>query len=150
PGGQRLISAAAYNNLLNNLLNQRGDAGQWREHPQLCGVTLPIPETENHIWMTESSRFLTNQLLRLRVNPADADSADAGLGSLRWNNKANGMKTRILDRLADVLAHDFHEYNARPYARLTAKALENLYDFSRDREVKLASRIVLDFISAKF
>jgi hypothetical protein len=43
PQGKNLLSPAAYNNLLDRLLTQRGGVARWREHPQLCGVTLPIP-----------------------------------------------------------------------------------------------------------
>jgi hypothetical protein len=102
--------------------------------------------------MTESSRFLTNQLLRLRANPAKNPATDVTMGLQDWVNEKNGMRMRILDMLADVLANDFHEYNARPYARLTAKALESLCDFiyPEDTEFKKAVQVVLDFISAKF
>ena len=52
--------------------------------------------------------------------------------------------------MANFLGSDFKEYNARPYARLMAKALENLYDFSEDRAIRRGARLVLDYISAKF
>jgi hypothetical protein len=83
------------------------------------------------------------------MNPAKDDATDAAVG-YKYVNAKNGMRDRILTTLSDILANDFHEYNARPYARLTAKALENLYDFSDDLEVRRSAGIVLDFLSAKF
>jgi hypothetical protein len=85
--------------------------------------------------MTESSRYLTNQLWRQRLNPGKVDAIDAVTG-YKYVNAKNGMKEKLLNKMALVLANDFHEYNARPYARLTAKALENLYDFAEDLEIR--------------
>ena len=134
---------------IKHLLTQTGGAGEWHDHPRLCGITLPVPETENHIWMTESSRYLTNQLIRAQLNPLKIPAIDAQT-KYRYVNDSNGMKSKILERLARVLSDDFHEYNSRPYARLTAKALENLHDFSEHREVRRGAKMVLDYISAKF
>jgi hypothetical protein len=130
-------------------LTQTGGADQWRDHPRVCDIAIPIPESENHIWMTESSRYLTNQLIRAQTNPLKIDAIDKA-AKYRYVNEKNGMKSKILERLAKILADDFHEYNARPYSRLTAKSLENLHDFAEDREVRRGAKMALHYLSAKF
>ncbi len=55
------------------------------------------------------------------------------------------MKPRLLERLAAILPDDFHEYSARPYAGVTAKALENLHDFAEHREVRRGANMALDY-----
>ena len=62
--------------------------------------------------MTESSRYLTNQLLRHRLNPTKQDAIDKQTGYVYVNEK-NGMKHKLLDRLPKILAEDLHEYNAQ-------------------------------------
>ncbi|MCI0391458.1 MAG: hypothetical protein MOB07_22175 [Acidobacteria bacterium] len=101
-----------------------------------CGV-VTIPETENHTWMIESSRYLTNQLYAHRT-------ADP-----KFNNDKNGMDGYILQLLDEPLKRDFVEYNSRPYARLTWAAIQNLYDYAGNPQVKNAARSVLDYLSAK-
>lgn len=98
-----------------------------------------IPETENHILMTQTSRYLINQLLSRAYGKKG-----------EWDNEQNGMKDLMLERLQRFLKNDFEEYNSRPYNRYSLVAIENLLDFAEDPAVKVGARIVLDFISAKF
>ena len=144
-----LITKGTLDYAIKKLLTQTGGVGEWRDHPHLCGIPLPLPETENHILMTESSRYLSNQLIRAQLNPLKIPAIDAATKN-RYVNDTNGMKSKLLEKLASFLSNDFHEYNARPYTRMTAKALENLHDFSEHREVRRGANIVLDYISAKF
>ena len=143
------LEFAALDHAIDVLLTQSGGADQWSEHPQLCHVTVPIPETENHILMTETARYLTNQLIRQHLNPGHTDAKDQET-NYRYVNAKNGLKEKMLEFLQHFLAQDFHEYNARPYARVTAMALEDLYDFADDIEVRRGARLGLDYISAKF
>jgi hypothetical protein len=98
---------------------------------------LPVPESENHIWMIESSRYLTNQLYAKRT----ADS--------HFNNARNGMDDYILKRLGNHMINDFIEYNARPYGRYSWAAIQNLADYADNQKVKDAAKGVLDYLSAK-
>jgi hypothetical protein len=98
---------------------------------------LNIPETENHRLNIESSRYLTNQLLAKQ-------STDPN-----FNNSANGMDSFILDMLQPFLKTDFIEYNARPYQRYSFVAIQNLYDYAENSNVKVAAKMVLDYISTK-
>jgi hypothetical protein len=66
-----------------------------------------IPETENHLWMIDSSRFLANQLWARR-------SSDP-----RFDNSRNGLAVYLVRELQQHLKNDFIEYNSRLYARYT-------------------------------
>ena len=50
---------------IKHLLTQTG--GGWTNGATIR-ICVPVPETENHIWMTESSRWLSNQLIRAQLN----------------------------------------------------------------------------------
>jgi hypothetical protein len=123
-----------------------------------AGIGKRIGETENHILMTMTARYLTNQLLYQRnptvffdnrrnspleilaTNPVAAHTAPSP-GSCTW---------LLLTLLQGILSDDFSEYNAKPYQRFTRYALLNLCTYAYDHEVRLAARMVLDYMSAHF
>lgn len=105
----------------------------------LTGNALSVPETENHLLMIESSRFLVNQVRQ-----------KAGPGNVRFDNGANGLRDWLLGRMALLAQHDFLEFNARPYARYSLHALLNLHEFSSDPLITTASQHVLDYVMMKF
>jgi hypothetical protein len=117
------------------LLNKTG--GHDPEDSNFGCLGVIIPETENHLWMIDSSRYLTNQLWARQ-------SSDP-----RFDNRANGLADLLTGKLREHLSFDFLEYNSRPYARYTWSAIQNLYDFAEDERVKTAAQIVLDYLSAK-
>jgi hypothetical protein len=136
PKGQNKLWPIVYAHLLHNLLNQRGPHDPNIKNISICG--LSFPETENHILMIETSRYLTNQLLlKEGYDP-------------KYDNKANGFNEWMLGQLQTFLRNDFQEYNSRPYQIYTTMAIQNLYDFADDPNVKLAAQMVLEYISAKF
>ncbi|GFJ81016.1 LGFP repeat-containing protein [Phytohabitans houttuyneae] len=98
---------------------------------------IPIPESENHVLLIESSRYLTNQLLHRRDPAVDFD------------NGANGFRQWMLNYLQVAARHDFLEFNARPYLRYTFNALLNLAEFADD-EVSTAAQLLLDYLTVKF
>ena len=117
------------------LLNKTGKYNEDEEHWN-C-MTIDIPETENHLWLINSARYLTNQLwAKRRTNPD-------------FDNRANGLADRLLVQLQGHLAKDFVEYNSRPYARYTWMAIQNLYDFAEDARIRTAAQSVLDYLVAK-
>src|SRR5262245_39239201 len=136
-----VIDSDTYARVLHELLNQRGGADQvrWRTTDGLCGAS--IDETENHILMTETSRYLTNQLLAREAGSAVAAAFD---------NARNGMNDFMLSHLQKFLKNDFQEFNARRYQGLSIMAIENLFDFADDARVHRAAGILLDYLSAKF
>ncbi|MED2693805.1 hypothetical protein [Bacillus toyonensis] len=100
--------------------------------------TESVPETENHMLMINSTKYLVNQLLFDRT------------GNLKYDNKRNGLKNWLLGYMQTIAKHDFLEFNARPYQRLSLHALFNLYEFSKDKSIKDAAQILLDYTMVKF
>src|SRR5260370_10141039 len=60
------------------------------------------------------------------------------------------MNQYMLTRMQWYLRYEFKEYNSKPYQTFTGNAIQNLFDFAKDRRVKMAARLVLDYISAKY
>jgi hypothetical protein len=118
------------------LLPERGARQMRRFQLGLCGSHV---ETENHILMTETARYLTNQLL-------------VGLGRKeeRFDNRKSGFDAWLLKRLKHALSEHFEEYNARPYQGYTVGALENLHAYAASPEVSRAAGMTLDYLSAVF
>lgn len=106
------------------------------------GIHIRIGETENHILMILTVRYLTNQLL-YQANPLP-----------EYDNRRNGDDHHpsgtglVLLLLQRILRNDFSEYNAKNYQLETRWALLNLASFAYDPEVRLAARMALDYISA--
>jgi hypothetical protein len=118
-----------------NLLDLRGPV--FNNDFAICSPAN-VPETENHLNQMEVSRYLTNQLLyELNGNPL-------------YDNESNGVNDYMLGRLQSFLQNDFLEFNSRPYQSYTDHALENLYDYAKDRRVKTGARLALDYISGKY
>ena len=104
-----------------------------------------IPETENHILMIESSRFLKNRIL-IEYYDAHGMATDAA----EFRKHQDALRSWLLNKLHDVAETDFEEYNARPYQRYSLMALLNLHDFSEDAPLQTASQIILDRQFAKY
>lgn len=151
------ISPQARDRLVDRLLSERGGEEERREYLYLSGLPTPIPETENHIWSTEVSRYLTNNILYER-KPDD-----------EYDNDKNGMTKWILAGLRQFLVEDFYELNARPYAATSYHALQALANFAAVGEgncsqlavpnappqssrcnVRRAARSVLDYLNARY
>ena len=106
-----------------------------------------IGETENHILMIATVRYLTNQLLFQRDRAPEHDNRrngstddDDGFGA--------PCASILLTLLRNFLRDDFSEYNAKSYQEETRWALLNLCTYAYDHEVRLAARMVLDYVSA--
>lgn len=103
-------------------------------------MLVRLPETENHLLMINTSRYLTNQII------IDADPDDVHF----FVDDQREVKAWLLKRMQSIAAGDFLEYNARPYQRYSIIALLNLHDFAHDDDLVTATRIVLDLATAKF
>jgi hypothetical protein len=103
------------------------------------GICGRYRDTENHILMTEASRYLTNQLRR--------GLGDAGS---RYDNAKNGFDSWMMRHLSQFLRGHFEEYNARPYQGYTVDALNNLHSFADSPLVARSAGLVLDYLSAMF
>ncbi|HEY0174215.1 MAG TPA: hypothetical protein VGB98_24580 [Pyrinomonadaceae bacterium] len=106
------------------------------------GFHVEVGETENHILMIQTARYLTNQLLYQRDRKLEHDN--------RRNDTEDSPScfSLLLSLLRDMLRGDFSEYNAKNYQSETRWALLNLCTYAYDHEVRLAARMVLDYRSA--
>jgi hypothetical protein len=130
--------------IINDLLTVRGPLGTHESECENCSSIATIPETENHLFMIETARYLTNQLLYQRTHLPQFDNRRNGHG-----NDPQDTAVWLLDQLRGRLMNDFDEYNARPYQDQIMMAMLNLASYAYDYDVRLAARMVLDYISAK-
>lgn len=116
----------------------------------LVGALLEYPETENHVLMTLSSIYLTNQWIvenprhdpRLRVG--------AYRDLRRFVNRGSKLEDLLLQATGRVLHNGFWEVNGRPYQSMTAHALINLSSFASSERVRTAARNALDYLCTQF
>jgi hypothetical protein len=98
-----------------------------------------ILDTENHLLLQESDRYLIDRLL------AQTDPAP------NYDTTTNGTDDWILRFLRLIVRRDFYEFNALPYQRYALKALWNLHDYaSDDPPVQHAAEGALDWAFAKY
>ncbi|MCX5610650.1 glycoside hydrolase [Streptomyces sp. NBC_00047] len=95
-----------------------------------------FPETENHLLMIETSRYLVNQL---RHEPVGGRVSDDQKNLTDW----------LLKYLQTIAQHDFLEFSARPYARMSLPALLNLYEFASEPRLRTAAQNILDYTFTK-
>ena len=117
--------------LLNILLSEEGNKFR-KTAPKTLGLA---PETENHILMTEGSRYLKNRWLMLH---GDTKSD--------YDNVKNGMEAKILAYLERMKTDGLYEFNSIPYIGYTIMALLNLEAFASDK-VRTEARNVLDYMN---
>ena len=98
--------------------------------PRILG--LPLRDTENHILMTEGSRYLKNRWKALHGDP-----------NPKYNNETNGLDSWLLAYLEGMNRAGLHEYNSIPYHGYTLTALLNLEAFAAE-PIRLAVRRILD------
>jgi hypothetical protein len=101
-----------------------------------------VPETENHLLMIESSRYLKNQEMISRLNESGDDTGVLGSDQMF-------VKHFLMSKFQDILKNDFQEYNSRPYSRYSLLAIQNVAQFADDPELQNAARMVLQFSMAK-
>jgi hypothetical protein len=90
-------------------------------------LNVSIEETENHLLMQNSSKYLKNKLMM-------AEEREAGyrVGFDELVDQNEDVQEWLLDRLERIVDEDFLEYNSKPYNRLSLKSLLNLIDYSCD------------------
>lgn len=115
---------------LGGIMQSYGGAPRSDPYVQSDGKCLGfgVIETENHILMQETARYLINAL-RGVSNAANRD----------W----------LVRFLQMIVRRDFYEYNALPYTRYHIKALYALHDYAPDPEVATAARGALDWLFTK-
>lgn len=116
------------NHLLNVLLTLEGGDPKIFV-PRTLGL---VRDTENHLLMTEGSRYLKNRWLMLH-----------GSTDTKHNNAVNGLETWILNMLEELRQAGLYEFNSIPYEGYSLTALLNLEAFGSEK-VKRAARNLLD------
>ena len=144
-----LLTDATLIHLLENVMRT------WGQTPKanFDVAFVSVPETENHLFMTESTRFLTNQLIweNSRQLPQLAALRDSLVRSGVVLDNGQGMLKRLLlTVMQQTMRKGFFEFNAQIYQRFTIHALDNLYTFSRDQAVADGAACLLDYLSAVF
>jgi len=117
--------------LLNTLLSEEGNKFRYAV-PRSLGL---VKETENHILMTEGSRYLKNRWMMLHGN------SDA-----RYDNVENGMEAKLLAFIDEMRHNGLYEFNSLPYIGYTITALLNLEAFASDT-LSAKARNVLDYMN---
>jgi hypothetical protein len=127
-----------------DIVTSGGPPNDWSRAGVLSplGIKIRIGETENHIFSIHTARYLTNQLLYQRDHDSNHDNRRNG------SEDAPTCTELMLSLLRNVLRDDFSEYNAKNYQTETRYALLNLCSYAYDHEVRLAARMVLDYVSA--
>jgi hypothetical protein len=97
--------------------------------PRTLGL---VRDTENHLLMTEGSRYLRNRWLEIH-----------GSTDPEHNNLENGLEDWMLSFLSELSEAGLYEFNSMPYLGYTMTALMNLEAFGSEA-VRLAARKVLD------
>jgi hypothetical protein len=103
-----------------------------------AGVFLiTIPESENHLWMINSTKYLNNQYL----------IANGGTG---YGGDQGALRKWFLAEFQKIAKADFIEYNSRPYARYSLVSIANLADFAGDDKIRTGARAILEYSIAKY
>lgn len=114
--------------LVHTLLTESG--GEYRAKvPRSLGL---VSETENHLLMTEGSRYLKNRWLALH-----------GRDEACFDNVANGLEAKVRELLARLRREGLYEFNSQPYIAYTLAALLNLEAFAAE-PVREEARALLD------
>ena len=117
--------------LLDVLLSEAGGNFSYTV-PKTLGLVM---ETENHMLMTEGSRYLKNRWIRLHGNE-----------NPYCDNAQNGMEEKLLSLLGEMKRNGLYEFNSIPYLGYTITALLNLEAFASEK-VSNEARNVLDYLN---
>lgn len=127
------LYAKTRRHLLDVLLTESGGTPK-NTVPGTLGLVV---ETENHILLAESSRYLKNQWLHQRGTGEEQQNP-------RYDNKRNGLETWLLSFLDRIIEEGIYEFNSRPYSGYSFHALLNLEGFAEARTLRQKARFILD------
>lgn len=84
-----------------------------------------IEETENHLFMQNTSKYLKNKLMMAELR----ESGDRkGFDQVADENE--DVREWLLKRMKRVVEEDFAEYNSKPYSRFSHQSILNLIDYA--------------------
>ncbi len=127
-----LLYPATKEHLVHNILTIEGD-GFTRKVPKLS-----IQDTENHILMAESSRYLKNQWLW-----------ENGEQSTEYDNKKNGVEEGLRNYLQEIYDYGMYEFNSAPYLGYSYSSLLILNAFAKG-EIKDQATKILDRLNWQY
>lgn len=114
--------------IIDHLIIDNGNEPEKRA-PNTLGF---LRETENHILMKETSRYLKNQWLFEQYN------------NPKNNNKTNGMEDFMIHHLEEILKTGFYEFNSNPYISYTFEALHVLYNYTASPKIESLCKQIMD------
>lgn len=132
---QEKLYPATVDRLVNVLMIEEGGKPKYRT-PRTLKV---MKDTENHILMTETTRYLKNQWLK-----------NHGSTERKHDNNANGLEKFFIHHLEDMLKTGMYEFNARPYEGYTLAALMTLHAFAESEEIVLLTQKILDHLNYEY
>lgn len=126
--------------LVNVLLTHSGGKPHTRT-PRMLGM---MRETENHIFMSETSRYLKNQWMK-----------ENGDTSKYYDNNRNGLEKWLMNHIEEKFRSGFFEFNAQPYSGYTLCPILTLFTFAKSEEIKkqcdkLLTRMVIEYSYSSF
>lgn len=129
-----LLYPETVDHLVNILLTEDGGEPQLSV-PNTLGL---VRDTENHLLMTEGSRYLKNRWMSLHGN-----------SDTKYDNVANGLESWLLNHLKELNEKGLYEFNSIPYEGYTITALLNLEAFGSS-EVRESARKLLDRLNWEY
>jgi hypothetical protein len=133
-GDGPLLKDSAKQTLLRVLLTHCGN----KTSERTPGLRI-MRETENHILMGETSRYLKNQWLH-----------EHGDTTLVRDNDRNGLNQWWWACLQQKLDKGFFEFNANPYSSYSVTALLTFHTFCHNAELKRKCADVLDMLFTRY
>lgn len=127
------ISGTSFKNLM-NLLNYRGK----NLLPESWGFLNAIPESENHVFSTNISVYITNEIIF-------SDTQDP-----LYDNIKNGCHSWLVKALLKILDRGPYEYNSKPYTKFLVSAINVLFTCVDNGEIKNLARAVLNRMFFKY
>lgn len=103
----------------------------------VASLLIWIPESENHLWMINSTKYLNNQYIIAN-------------GGTSYASDQTALRKWLLEEMQKIARKDFIEYNSRPYARYSLISIANLADFANDADVRTGARAILEYSIAKY
>lgn len=111
---------------------------------------LEYPETENHVLMIYSSKYLTNQWIQENPRNLSTVAQIYSASPDSFNNAEGPLEKHILALAGRIVYNGFFETNARQYQTFSFHSLLNLYNSARSSKVRAAALNALDYASIKF
>jgi len=144
-----LLTDSTYVHLIKNVVRC------WGQEPKYYFdvLMLSFQETENHVFMIETTRYLTNQFIwknRRGLKPVALLRDSLLQRNIILDNEGGIIYTMLLKQMHQILKAGYFEFNAKIYQRFTLHALDNLYSFAEDSLIIAGSAAVLDYTAAKF